>query len=135
MIDRDGNVIVPPMYAYVGGFSEGYAAVETKSGEHGFVNARGEFRLIPGAMALGEFHDGFAAIDIGGKLGVLDNKFRIIIQPRYFDLRAFSEGLAAAETQDAKSKRNYFTFITRKAGRHFRRNLSSPRTFRKASQR
>ena len=47
-----------------------------------------------------DFSEGFAAVEIDGKVGYINRSGKIIIKPRFVDARKFREGLAAVELDD-----------------------------------
>lgn len=81
----------------------------------GFINNTGKLvidydRLPSSARLVGEFHEGRAAIFLEKKavppgspvydVGFIDESGNMVIPPRYFDARAFSEGLAYVQSYE-----------------------------------
>ena len=95
-IDREGNVVIPPQFAYALPFSEGLGAVNVggtdgggthmpTNGKWGFVDATGKFKINPQFFSPPEEA---APFDLRQANRVLHEAYR------------FSEGLAAARTED-----------------------------------
>lgn len=84
-MSMDGNVIIPPQYAYAGGFLEGLAAVTNDNGEIGYVDRNGTVMVPFRKGILGrEFQDGLAAFtDTNGTEGLINTSGEWVINPGY----------------------------------------------------
>ena len=112
-IDVLGKVVIPPTYQKAEMFGGGLGLVE---GPYpGFVNADGTpvigvDKVGPGD-AYRSFADGVAPFRKGSKWGLIDVTGKVILEPRYADIRSFSEKRAAvrvgAQDQWGIGKRGY----------------------------
>jgi len=113
-VDREGNVIVEPIYDSVSpinpnvpsslfgmiGFSEGLAAVQL--GDYwGFVNTTGEVAIPIEFDRVGHFSEGLAFVEKGDKQGYINKmgEFVILFENAFIG-SPFSEGLAAVWTEE-----------------------------------
>jgi WG containing repeat len=91
-VDGRGQVVVDPIYAGAGCFSEGKASVLDQQGKAGYLDQAG-FLVIPHRfMGLGRFVQGLCAT--GG--GYIDHQGNWLISPLFLVGSAFSEGRAFA---------------------------------------
>jgi hypothetical protein len=113
-IDRDGSLVIPPVYKAVRNFSEGLAAVSTNPGVYGpwsYIDRSGETVLEPRFLSAGSFHEGLAGVFLSsedekapaekapsgplrGKWGFIDKTGRVVIPGRFYSITAFRHGLA-----------------------------------------
>lgn len=95
IINTDGDIICKA-YSALQEFHDGYLAVEP----FGFINTKGEYLDIMDILdidvrASERFTEGMAPIkNDHGKWGYIDNKFNLVIKPKYDYVSAFREGLA-----------------------------------------
>ena len=83
IIDEKGNWIVKPQYEKLRLFNSGMAFA-TKGGVKGYVNEAGEFKPGPAsATAIYPFSDGYAMIKVADKIGYMNTKLEIVIEPKY----------------------------------------------------
>lgn len=100
--DREsGKVIIGYQFEEAGEFSEdGLAAVKAhKNGKDPayYIDATGKkaFDIPADIRAIEGFSEGLARVDIDGKYGYIDNKGKIVIEPRFEDAQvAFKDGIA-----------------------------------------
>ncbi len=97
-INREGEVVIKPRFDVADDFLDGLARVSI-SNEIAYIDQRGDvvFTLPPelrGRDWMRRFSERLAGFSINGKCGYLDRRGRIAIQPRFDDIREFSEGLA-----------------------------------------
>ena len=77
-IDVEGNEVIPCIYIgteygnYAFPFSEGLAAVRSKDGNYGYINAKGEMVIKPQWSDVGNFSEGVASVFMDGKLNFID---------------------------------------------------------------
>ena len=108
-IDRNGRMVIKSKYYDADSFSEGLAKVRT-----GLIHKPRVFFINPSGEALfgfdirvrnaGSFHEGLATIEywdaehrfINRKVGVIDKKGNVVIEPTFETIFPFSDGLAAA---------------------------------------
>ena len=62
-VDRDGQIVVKPVYDAVHSFTMGYAAVE-KNGKWGYIRVNGDVTIQPQFESADYFSDGLAAVSI-----------------------------------------------------------------------
>ena len=85
LMDTNGTVLIPPMYAYAGVYSDGLIAVENENGEIGYVNLNNEI-VIPFQKAVygGEFHNGYAAFEtVEGRQYLIDKTGKRVTIDQY----------------------------------------------------
>ena len=93
-IDRNGKVVVQPVYDHTDLFSGGFA-VAYFEGKPAYVNGAGVMPFRIDAEHIQKFTEGLAAVRIRGKWGFIDVQGRMRINPIYDSARPFSEGVAA----------------------------------------
>ncbi|CCE01360.1 WG repeat-containing protein [Bradyrhizobium sp. STM 3809] len=81
-VRRDGSVAVPPRYDWIGGFSDGRAAVRN-GGLYGFVDEQGRETVPPRYTLVDDYRFGFARIVVDGKAGLIDRDGQVVIAPTY----------------------------------------------------
>jgi len=101
--DQHGNVLVPPIYGFIGQFSEGMAPVSDFThvdamwgyvgGKWGFINANGKLVIPLKYYGVGDFHDGLAAVIIDhglidrrvlkGRWAPIDKRGKLVIGTKY----------------------------------------------------
>ena len=97
-IDRSGQFVIAPHFAWVQPFSEGLAAasIRDESGEHwGFIDKAGAMVIPARFDGAGEFSEGLAVVIVNGKYGYIDKTGTLVIELRFPVSRSFSEGRAA----------------------------------------
>jgi hypothetical protein len=109
IIDRQGNVILPPVHFEVHPFREGLAAVFAATGRHGFVDEQGQWAIEPIYRDSGHFAEGLCAVANDALLwGFIDRAGREVISPRFpdrsnpVDKPYFSEGLCPVISESLK---------------------------------
>lgn len=95
-VNRQGKVVIQPIYKEVRDFSNGMAAVSTSEG-WGFINPKGKMVIAPTFSSADSFHEGLAAINIKGKWGYINPSGKIVIAPQFDSGGRFSEGMARVE--------------------------------------
>ncbi len=118
LIDREGNVVVKPIYNKIGHFKDGLAAVtimsRAKNDYHkilntrlGYIDKKGElviplkFQHIDGEKK--DFSEGLAVVKIKDKYGYVNKSGDIVIQPIYSEAYPFNEDCAVV-----KNRGNFF---------------------------
>lgn len=82
----------------------------------GFIDRRGKLIIRHGLYErAGEFADGLLAIQIRGKWGYVNSTGKIVIEPKFDQVKAFSEGRAAIGVDQGRYKKTRWGFIN-KAG-------------------
>ncbi len=93
-------MVIPPQFYEAAEFSEGLALVGLPMGGRGYVNTRGHMTLtfpIDNGISDGApFSEGVAAVrrETDGKWGFMDRRGKIVVEPRFSQVRSFSNGLA-----------------------------------------
>ena len=112
IIDRTGNRIIAPQNKMINHFSGRRASfnVSDKTRDvYGFYDYKGKVVLKADKRYRSVFYDGLLIFRENSKYGYLDINGRVVISPRYYDARRFSEGLACVVID-----RNGYGFINKK---------------------
>ena len=107
-INPKGEVIIEPVYAYAGYFSEGLAIIS--DGElYGYINTRNQVVIPPRYTGAGEFANGCAAVCTGdwqtgaALWGFIDTTGKEIVSPRFLYAENFTpEGRALVWTEQGE---------------------------------
>jgi hypothetical protein len=104
-MDKNGTVVVKPIYKTALNFHEGLAAVLTTDGLWGYINKKGEVVIRPAYISAGRFNEGVAVVSTGktpydkDKLsGVIDKTGKILIPFANRSIGDFKNGKAIAES-------------------------------------
>ena len=114
--DKSGNVVIQPQFAIAGPFSQGRATVGIAEPawsidyKWGFIDTEGRWIAKPQYKSAAEFSEGLAPVLMNDKVGFIDLRGQIAIEPRFDPDGAapcvtfgrvaasrFSEGLAAVQ--------------------------------------
>jgi hypothetical protein len=123
-IDNKGNLLTPVHFKYAHGFLDQYAQALTLDGEWIWIDGSGNVVATPlfrenGKCGLGleawpfqrpeqswstsrEFKEGFCRVELDGKFGFVDTRCRIVVEPRYDEVRDFGGGVAAVKDTSGK---------------------------------
>ena len=96
-INTQGEQVLPCVYDYAWGFSEGLSRVrhgDWENGKWGFINAQGELVVPCIYDEAEEFSEGFAPVEQNDKYGFINTQGEVIAPCVYDDADCFSEGLA-----------------------------------------
>lgn len=102
-INRRGEIVIQPQFAFTLPFSEGLApACLTSSpsgGNCGYIDETGKFIINPQFEFVARFSEGLAAVSAGGKTGFIDKTGKFVINPQFEMghegfVSTFSDGLA-----------------------------------------
>ena len=108
-MDATGEIVITPQFRSNCDFSEGLAMVTLDDDKNCFINEEGEIVITPdGFLIIDNFHNGLAQIKVpslsgGGSpytAGFINMNGEIVIKPIYYEVKAFSEGLAAVQLED-----------------------------------
>jgi hypothetical protein len=95
-VDADGKIVVKPQFEEARDFHQGRAAVKAY-GSWDYIDEEGtktsELRL-PGVLPLGDFSDGLAVVDLGGKKGYVGLDGKVVVPAQFTDAAPFAGGLA-----------------------------------------
>ncbi len=115
--NEKGIMVISPQFAKAFSFSEDGLAVnyDVNEKKYCFINTKGEklntevtelklkldvtFGIIS-VLDYEGFFDGLAAVNVDKKWGFLNTKGRFAIQPKYTDIKSFSEGFASVKLDD-----------------------------------
>jgi len=103
-LDRAGRWAIEPRFAVGRRFYDGLASVRLAGGSPdavgpwAVIDKRGEVRWADRSFRverLGDFRDGLMRVQIDGRWGYMDRRFRLAIEPTYLQARPFFRGRAA----------------------------------------
>jgi hypothetical protein len=102
-IDRSGKMVIPPQFEKAGPFSEGLAAVYNGD-QGGYIDKSGKLVINGKEFDLARaFSEGLAAVQgKNEKYGFIDKTGKFVIQPQFYRVGDFSEGLAAVNPVEAE---------------------------------
>jgi len=104
-IDEKGKFLINPQYKYASDFSEGLAAVVPENGKIKYIDKKGEIKIeLKDAEFAGNFHNGLAKVKINDQWGFIDNTGKIIINPQFYQVIDFTDGLAAFSKKNEKDE-------------------------------
>ncbi|SMC88291.1 WG containing repeat-containing protein [Sporomusa malonica] len=102
-IDRDGNVVIKPIYLNAKDFAEGVAPVKIQEGTWSILNTKGE---IIGTWKyvdeINAFSEGLAVVRKGAKYGYI-NKKQLVIPVKFDNAYGFSEGMAVVAIREGNT--------------------------------
>lgn len=104
-INRKGEIVIQPQFAYAGYFSEGLAVACVESEKCGYIDDTGKFIINPQFKIAMRFSEGLAGVIVEDKLGFVDKAGKYVINPQFnipdtFPVAFFSEGLANVKIGD-----------------------------------
>lgn len=98
IIDKNGNIIIKPIYDDVTYFAkENIAAVKINS-KWGIANSNGTIILNPRFDFIYDFQDGFLKVRENNKYGFLNSKGNIFLIPSFQDASDFQDGYASVKS-------------------------------------
>ena len=105
-IDKQGKLIIPYLYCYVGNFSSGLATVLSDE-KFGAINRNGDIIIDFHYEHLGNFKEGLATFRLtdDSRLGYINTKGKVVIAPIWNAALDFSEGLAAVAMGDDENSK------------------------------
>lgn len=101
-IDSTGKVISTLTYPNAIDNSEGFSVVYADNDSCFFINKYGQRLDNQYFRRAHAFHEGMAAVEINDKWGFIDTTGKVIIEPKYFLVNDFSEGLASVSLKIAE---------------------------------
>ncbi|MFA6212781.1 MAG: WG repeat-containing protein [Candidatus Obscuribacterales bacterium] len=100
-INKDGKVVIPPVYTAAYDFSENLATVQPNNNfEKAVIDTSGTTVVGPQYKEISQFHDGIAAVNqwqhssSNALWGYINKKGEQILPLQYFEATTFSSGLA-----------------------------------------
>jgi len=85
-INKTGKIVIKPELEAAFCFSNGLAPAGVYNGKemkYGYLNKGGNFVIQPQFEDAQKFSENLAAVDIGNKCGFIDNKGKLVIEPKY----------------------------------------------------
>lgn len=102
-IDRDGKVVIKPIYLKAKDFAEGVAPVVTPDGNWSIINRAGEvISTWKDVDEIDEFSEGLAVVRKVVKYGYIDKR-QLVIPIKFDNAEAFSEGLAVVGIREGST--------------------------------
>lgn len=109
-INQKGDTVIGMQFELASDFSEGLCMASTNGEKYGFINTKGEW-VIPEQYEMGiltkingaydfsdkDFSGGFAAVQIGEKVGAIDQSGALQIEASFEAIGHFHDGLAPAK--------------------------------------
>ncbi len=105
-IDKEGKVVIDPIFEQGTRFHEGLAVVEIKN-RWGAISASGDFVIEPASWYLGRFHHGLANVSVKDKWGIIDRTGNFVVQPKYDYLESFQEERAVFRVGMFQERRSW----------------------------
>jgi hypothetical protein len=85
-IDLTGRIVIPPIFDFAWGFSEGLASA-WQNGRAGFIDRTGRFVISPRFEYAKAFHEGLAEVKLRGLWGFVKTDGQLAIQPQRWSFR------------------------------------------------
>lgn len=96
ILDKDGNILVQPIYDAYYRYSDGLLAF-SKNDKWGYLDTQGDV-VVPAIFPLvWDFHDGLARVISVSGVGFIDIEGQLRIPARFIEVRDFHEGLARVQ--------------------------------------
>lgn len=105
-IDRDGSIVIKPVFEQVYPFTEGLAAVQ-QQGLWGFIDTEGRMVIEPRFIMVGMFSDDRALFrdkKFTDPWGYIDRSGKVVIAPQFDCAQDFKKGIAKVGFQTLASK-------------------------------
>lgn len=97
VIDKKGNLVIPAKYDEIYPFIEGFARIDS-AGAINFIDKQGNKISAQDFEDAKSFSEGLAAVQLKGKWGFINAQGKIVILPKYNDVKkSFSAGIALVE--------------------------------------
>jgi hypothetical protein len=109
IIDKKGNVIIDFKYDCLQNLSENFV-IYKENKKYGFINIVKKEKSKAIFDNIKIFKEGLAAACIDGQWGFINQQGEFVIEPKYYDVSNFSQGLAAI----SYSKHNTIGYINKK---------------------
>ena len=99
-VDYERKIVIPFQFKFAGQFDQGMARVNLND-KFSFINAKGT-RVTPEFDGAFDFHEGLAAVEVGGNVGYIRRDGTFAIPPVHHSASGidFSEGLAAIRVNE-----------------------------------
>ena len=108
LIDKSGNMIVPPTFDDAKVFSNGFAAVKIDD-KWGFINKSGTIVVTPQYLEVGCFSENLAWVQMEDyNVGFIDTAGKMVIQPKFVQASDFQDGYAKVVEGDIMEGESFF---------------------------
>lgn len=108
LIDKSGNMIVPPTFDDAKVFSNGFAAVKIDD-KWGFINKSGTIVVTPQYLEVGCFSENMAWVQMEDyNVGFIDTAGKMVIQPKFVQASDFQDGYAKVVVGDIMEGESFF---------------------------
>jgi len=98
--DKDGKIIIPASWDWVGEFHEGLAVVSDNKDKWGCIDIQGNL-VVPCIWdTCGFFSEGLAFVEKDGKFGYINKSGEVVIPLMWYGAYPFSNGLAKVNQKD-----------------------------------
>jgi hypothetical protein len=113
-LDRQGSEVIPLKYESASDFNNGTALVKVKDMQYALIDVNGKILQTYNYRFVGNQGEGLLAFqkDEDGKLGYIDLKGNIVIQPKFTGAEAFKDGRAPVNMSE--DYKNQFGLIDKK---------------------
>jgi hypothetical protein len=103
LIGKDGSIVVPLQYDFVGRMTEDRTARIRHDGKWWYVNDKGERLGIARGGKIGPMNEGLAPVQFGANkaFGYVDRSGAVVIRPRFSSAGMFNDGLAPVRGQNS----------------------------------
>lgn len=99
VMDKEGNIILPPISYSQTWFSEGLAPIKNKEGKFGYVDMKGKL-IIPYLFSDAKpFQEGMAPVQKEELYGYINKKGEFVVPPKFYYADTFQGGLAKVGTR------------------------------------
>lgn len=98
LIDKTGDLVVPPEYTSIQGFNDGIAVLGN-DGKQSFIDPTGKVLFVTDFDAMGWFSEGLAVVRKGDKYNYIDKAGQLLLplENAYSDVSQFKEGHAVVK--------------------------------------
>ena len=94
-MDQRGQLVIPVQFETGRAFSDGVAAVRVGKRQWRFIDTSGAFATPDTYQSVGNFHEGYARVEVNGKWGVVARSGKLTVAPKYEWIWKVGEGFAA----------------------------------------
>ena len=102
-INKNGKLVIKPMYYSTLGFSEGLCPVQQKAGgKWCYIDTKGKIKIEAKYENAFKFEDGLAIACADGKYGFINEEGKWKVKNNFVEVGAFSDDLAPALNEDGK---------------------------------
>ena len=101
MIDKTGELVVPPKYTSIQGFNDGFTVLES-DGKQSFIDPTGKVLFATDFDAMGWFSEGFAVVRKGDKYNYINKAGQLLLPQKnvYNHVSRFNESHAVVKKME-----------------------------------